>query len=234
MWNCGDEVLLKRLVLSWEMAKGTGCGDGSSKCGNRDTQCYGDSGIGYLVEAPLAPSFLFDSTACSAGSLNFSDRTRGGLKPYLHYWDFGDGTYSSEQNPSHSYAKPGNYLVTLFITDRSMKNASTSNSLAVRSCGCDINGQSTTCLNKNETYSAEIRDPSTHAYRWKLDGQEINGASQDDGKSININWGYYSPGRHDLQLIVAAKDTTPQETCMCNMTVTVLPVPDVTITWESD
>ena len=95
-------------------------------------ECYGDSGTGYLVEAPLAPSFLFDSTACSAGSLYFSDRTRGGLKPYLHYWDYGDGTYSSEQNPSHSYAKPGNYTVTLFITDGSQKKASTSNSLVIQ------------------------------------------------------------------------------------------------------
>ena len=234
MWNCGDEVLLKRLVLSWETAKGTGCDDGNRKCGNRNSQCYGDSGTDYLVETPLAPSFLFDSMACSAGSLYFSDRTSGGLKPYLHYWDYGDGTYSSEQNPSHRYAKTGNYMVTLFITDKSQKKASTSNSLVIRPCGCDIFGPSTTCVKKNEIYSAQISDPLAQVYEWRLDGQEIKGASQDDGKSININWEHYSPGLHNLQLIVTAKDKPPQENRMCNMTVTILPVPDVTITWPSD
>jgi hypothetical protein len=78
IWNCGDEVKLARLILSWETAKGTGCGDVSRKCANRNSQCYGDSGRGYLVETPLVPSFLFDSTACSAGSLNFSDQTEPG------------------------------------------------------------------------------------------------------------------------------------------------------------
>lgn len=234
VWNCGDEMKLSRLILSWETTKGTGCGDGNRKCANRNSQCYSDYGTGYLVETPLAPSFLFDSPACSAGLINFSDRTRGGLKPYLHYWDFGDGIYSDEQNPSHRYAKPGNYTVTLFVTDQSQKKASTNNSLVIRPCGCDINGLSTTCSTKNETYSAKIGDPSTHAYSWKLDGQEMEGASQDDGKSIDINWRYYASGLHDLQLIVATTDNLPREICRCSMTVTVLPIPDVTVTRPSD
>ncbi len=32
-------------------------------------------------------------------------------------WSFGDGSTSSEQNPSHTYASPGNYVVCLFTTD---------------------------------------------------------------------------------------------------------------------
>ena len=212
VWNCGDEMKLSRLILSWETTKGTGCGDGNRKCANRNSQYYDDSGTGYLVETPLAPSFLFDSPACSAGLINFSDRTRGSLKPYLHYWDFGDGIYRSEHNPSHSYANPGNYTVT----------------------GCDINGLSTTCSNKIETYSAKIDDPSTHAYSWKLDGQEMEGASQDGGKSIDINWRDYAPGLHDLQVIVATTENPPREISRCSMTVTVVPIPEVTVTWPSE
>ena len=225
---------LARPILSWETAKGTGCSDVSRKCANRASQCYDGSGTGYLVETPLAPSFLFDSTACSDVSLNFTDRTGGGLTPYLHYWDFGDGTYSGEQNPSHSYAKPGNYNVTLFITDRSKKKALTSNSLVIQPCGCNINGPSTACVKKNETYSAETSDPLAQAYEWRLDGREIKGASQDNGKSININWEHYSPGQHNLQLIVTAKDKPLQENRICNMMVTVLPIPEVTVTWPSN
>ena len=32
-------------------------------------------------------------------------------------WDFSDGSMSTEQNPTHAYAYPGNYIVTLIITD---------------------------------------------------------------------------------------------------------------------
>lgn len=38
---------------------------------------------------------------------NYSDHT------YTYDWDFGDGYYSSLANPSHSYASPGTYRVTL-------------------------------------------------------------------------------------------------------------------------
>ena len=31
-------------------------------------------------------------------------------------WDFGDGTFSTERNPEHAYAKPGNFIVILDVT----------------------------------------------------------------------------------------------------------------------
>ena len=34
-------------------------------------------------------------------------------------WDFGDGTQSTEQNPSHIYSNPGVYTVTLTVVDAS-------------------------------------------------------------------------------------------------------------------
>lgn len=33
------------------------------------------------------------------------------------FWDFGDGTYSNEVNPTHVYPGPGTYSVTLIVTD---------------------------------------------------------------------------------------------------------------------
>ncbi len=38
--------------------------------------------------------------------------------PFTFAWDFGDGSKSTEQNPSHTYDKVGEYTVTLTVTDQ--------------------------------------------------------------------------------------------------------------------
>jgi PKD repeat protein len=38
-------------------------------------------------------------------------------------WDFGDGASSTEQNPLHAYAKPGNYVTILDVTDENGKTS---------------------------------------------------------------------------------------------------------------
>jgi len=48
-------------------------------------------------------------TACAPHSVNFADAS--GAAAWL--WDFGDGTTSTIANPSHTYAIPGNYTVSL-------------------------------------------------------------------------------------------------------------------------
>jgi hypothetical protein len=58
-----------------------------------------------------------------AYSFNFTDASKGHRYQYL--WDFGDGTpTTTEENPSHTYAKAGNYNVTLTI--KSLWNTSSS------------------------------------------------------------------------------------------------------------
>ena len=49
-------------------------------------------------------------------SVTFSANTRGSV-PLTYSWDFGDGNTSSEAEPSHAYAEPGTYEVTLTLTN---------------------------------------------------------------------------------------------------------------------
>jgi PKD repeat protein len=37
--------------------------------------------------------------------------------PTSWYWEFGDGTTSSEQDPEHTYVTPGEYTITLTVTN---------------------------------------------------------------------------------------------------------------------
>lgn len=58
------------------------------------------------------------NTVCVPGVIQFNDQSiTGNVNDPITswYWTFGDGTSSSQQNPSHLYASPGTYSVTLSV-----------------------------------------------------------------------------------------------------------------------
>lgn len=62
-------------------------------------------------------AFLFNQPDLNQPSLNFTDKSTSDGTIGFWNWDFGDGTTSSEQNPTHTYDNPGTYTVCLTITD---------------------------------------------------------------------------------------------------------------------
>ena len=55
---------------------------------------------------------------CAPLSVNFIDASVDNGAPIISWlWDFGDGTTSTDQNPSHTYDTTGNYTVSLTVTD---------------------------------------------------------------------------------------------------------------------
>jgi gliding motility-associated-like protein len=65
------------------------------------------------------PTFGTDSTiSCGQPiTINFNNTTPGTSSVDTFLWTFGNGDTSSSQNPSETYNQPGNYTVTLTITD---------------------------------------------------------------------------------------------------------------------
>jgi len=62
--------------------------------------------------SPPTPAFSFDRREGLAPlTVNFTDLSTGMPETYL--WDFGDGSTSSEKDPSHTYLAPGSYRVSL-------------------------------------------------------------------------------------------------------------------------
>jgi len=61
--------------------------------------------------APPITNFKVDDTTSCTGIVNFIDLTTNG--PVSWFWNFGDGTYSTLQQPSHTYLANGTYSVTL-------------------------------------------------------------------------------------------------------------------------
>lgn len=88
-------------------------------------------------EAQRAPSPLSASASVSKTSgdaplsLDFTGSAAGGTPPYTYFWDFGDGSTSSSQNPFHIYSAAGTYSVSLTVADS--QNNESSSSLTITS-----------------------------------------------------------------------------------------------------
>ncbi len=65
--------------------------------------------------APTAAALMASPTQVCApiGEVVFTDLSTGFPDSWL--WDFGDGTHSTEQHPTHAYPQPGLYTVTLTV-----------------------------------------------------------------------------------------------------------------------
>lgn len=66
-------------------------------------------------DAPLViAAFLAPDTVCAPLAVTFTNLSSGAS---AYQWSFGDGQFSTAATPTHTYAQPGTYTVTLTATD---------------------------------------------------------------------------------------------------------------------
>lgn len=71
----------------------------------------------FVNPAPLADFSASDNTPAIGQTVSFSDLSTP--NPIVSwFWDFGDSTTSSQQNPNHTYATGGTFQVMLIVTDQ--------------------------------------------------------------------------------------------------------------------
>jgi PKD repeat protein len=70
---------------------------------------------GNVIHPPVALFAANITTGYAPLPVKFTDLSTG--TPVAWNWDFGDGTNSSDQHPTHIYTTPGTWTVTLNITD---------------------------------------------------------------------------------------------------------------------
>lgn len=96
-----------------------GCWQGTYKISDGGNCCIGANIIQpqYSLVANFSAS---DDSVCIKELVTFTNltvNTYPGSPTYL--WDFGDGTFSTQQNTSHAWYIPGTYVVTLTATESS-------------------------------------------------------------------------------------------------------------------
>lgn len=75
------------------------------------TIVYDDLAAWYIGTYFTIPEAGFTTSTDGTLMASFSNTS---INATTYAWDFGDGTTSTEENPTHTYSGPGEYLVTLF------------------------------------------------------------------------------------------------------------------------
>jgi len=146
--------------------------------------------------------------ACTPANIQFTDlSTPGQGSITAWHWDFGDGTTSNQQNPSHVYSKTGYYNVTLLVTNSNGCAFSVTRSRYLRVVdGIQPN------FTWNQTSSAcsapfvlnfinQTAGPGTLTYNWNF-GNGANPAASGDINPANIT--YPSTGSYNVTLQVSS------------------------------
>jgi gliding motility-associated-like protein len=151
----------------------------------------------------LLPTANFDAVYyCSNRKKIFCTDNSVGADTWL--WNFGDGTTSTQQNPTHTYANFGTYLVTLHVTN-AQTGCSDDSQQPVFLFGLDAQftaNDTNVCIGQPITFTTnhEIVDSS---YVWDFG----DGTTQiDPAPDTSISHTYQNPGNYAVRLILKSLD----------------------------
>ena len=75
----------------------------------------------------MSPNFLYQTEGCIGTNFYYRGYNYKSLK-----WDFGDGTFSNDKNPKHTYQKDGTYKVKLDIVFSDEETKSLEKEITIR------------------------------------------------------------------------------------------------------
>ncbi|MEM6263122.1 MAG: PKD domain-containing protein [Bacteroidota bacterium] len=148
---------------------------------------------------PVADFFSNDTIGCAPQSVVFRDVSTSGPTIVSWQWDFGDGSSSNQQNPTHDYTQDGVYTVTLIISDINGCTDTLIRPNYIRLSHPQADFQVTgavSCPGIDLSFlDTSIPDTTLIAWEWNFgDGTTVN--------SQNPVHSYRSPGTYTVSLIV--------------------------------
>ncbi|MCS3800028.1 PKD domain-containing protein [Niastella sp. OAS944] len=143
---------------------------------------------------------------CDSGTVYFTNYTIGNDPVVTRNWDFGDGSTSTDVDPSHNYSQPGLYKVSQSVTTQQGCSKTVTDTIKVyRTPDPYITGDSIGCLNATLNLLANLVVPDT-AITWKWTLGNRNFSSPD----IALN--FVASGNYTVNLqatnLLGCSDTT--------------------------
>ncbi|MFT4023183.1 MAG: PKD domain-containing protein [Flavihumibacter sp.] len=154
-----------------------------------------------VYPSPQADFTVNQSIACVPATINFTDHSTdpSGSPVTSYLWDFGDGTTSTEANPSHTFSNVGYYNVSLTVTGSGGCTNMKLKQRVVRMIGSVApNFEFTTgaiCQTPvNVLFSNQTAGAGTMTYQWTLG----NGSQS---TATNPTTTYPAYGSYDVKLV---------------------------------
>ena len=155
------------------------------------------------TEPPVA-SFTSDKTTVVVGEdVQFTNKSTGEITSWS--WDFGDGNTSTEQNPSHAYAKGGDYAASLTVSNKAGSHTDT---LAITVLGPPSASLSASETKTKPGSSIQFTDESTgDVDSWSWDFGDGNTSTEE-----NPSHAYSKRGNYTVSLTVSNRAGSDTDT----------------------
>jgi len=170
-----DEMLYDNAhrCLIWEAFAKRGMGknalQGSANVAGDETEDFTLPNICLTATTAPAANFAADVTVNCNGRFDFTDLSTD--IPQFYLWDFGDGNTSEEENPSHQYAVPGTYTVTLTVTNNVGTDEYALEVAYEVSPAPALSGNTTVCEGGSTTLTAAVEAGNTAI--WSVDSTVV-------------------------------------------------------------
>src|SRR5690606_13625018 len=151
----------------------------------------------FVTQAPQAQFSTSNSRiSCSAPyTVNFNNNSSGFNLSYQ--WDFGDGSTSTQENPSHTYNSLGKYDVTLIVSDPNCSDTLIRSEYVILENSVANFSLAKDTLCAGEPFSPIDNSQGASIYSWNFgDGTTLN--------SPQPTHSYQDSGTYVIRLIVSA------------------------------
>ena len=162
------------------------------------------------VAPPCTALAAFNIVDNGNGNYSFTNNSTG--SDLVAFWDFGDGSTSTDYSPSHTYLNNGSYTVDLMVTDTSIAGG-TCNSIV--SDTVVVTGLSPVCnLSASYTFSDNGTGNFTFTNTSTGTNTAVAWAFGDGGTSTANNPDHIFAGNGAFVVVLTLEDTThPNGTC---------------------
>jgi PKD repeat protein len=175
----------------------------------------------------LNPDFETD-TVCNGMFTTFQNNSVSSGDPINSWtWDFGDGSTSTEQNPTHTFTISGNYSVKLKVSNGTYTDSITKPVIVKKTPICNFETD-TVCIGSETTIinSTDANGLTITSWQWDFDDENSSNV-QNPGTH-----GYLNAGSYNVELIALA-DNKCYDTIIKEVLVGAIPNSSVTLSGDN-